>query len=182
MYRLLVDFCPQGESRNGKNGTLVTINALEFASLIINYVAASHALTIDNPSASDPHPIVLLYANNTTAEAWMIKASKKSLAGQALGRIQAALMINNPVGINAAHISTTDNEIADKISRVLTEANLLADMKPLFQDFPLLQSCRRFQPSAELISLISETLLLQKYVDPLQLSRHILSAPGRITT
>ena len=167
---------------NGKDGTLVAINALEYASLIINYVAAFHALTINNPSASDPHPIVLLYADNTTAEAWMIKASKKSLAGRALGRIQAALMINNPVGINAAHISTTDNEIADKISRILTEANLLADMQPLFQDFPLLQSCRRFQPSAELISLISETLLLQKYVDPLQLSRHILSAPGRITT
>jgi hypothetical protein len=91
-------------------------------------------------------------------------------------------MINNPVGINTAHVSTTDNEIADKISRILTEANLLADMQPLFQDFPLLQSCRRFHPSAELILLISETLLLQKYVDPLQLSRRILSAPGRITT
>ena len=112
----------------------------------------------------------------------MIKGSKKSLAGRALGRIQAALMINNPVGINAAHISSTDNVIADKISRILTEANLLTDMQPLFQDYPLLQSCRRFHPSAELISLISDTLLQQKYVDPLQLSRQILSAPGRITT
>jgi len=167
---------------NGKDGTLVAINALEYASLIINYVAAFHALTVESPPAGDPYPTVLLYADNTAAEAWMIKGSKKSLAGRALGRIQAALMINNPVGINTAHVSTTDNEIADKISRILTEANLLADMQPLFQDFPLLQSCRRFHPSAELISLISETLLLQKYVDPLQLSRQILSAPGRITT
>ena len=91
-------------------------------------------------------------------------------------------MINNPVGINAAHISTTDNEIADKISRILTEANLLADMQPLFQDYPWLQSCLRFHPSVKLILLILETLLQQKYVDPLQLSQQILSAPGRITT
>ena len=167
---------------NGKDGTLVAINALEYASLIINYVAAFHALTIVNPLPSDPHPIALLYADNTAAEAWMIKASKSSLAGRALGRIQAALMINNPVGINAAHISTTDNVIADLISRILTEANLLADMQPIFQAYPLLQSCRHFHPSAELISLISETLLQKKYVDPLLISRRILSAPGRITT
>ena len=91
-------------------------------------------------------------------------------------------MINNPVGINTAHILTTDNVIANKISRILTEANLLADMQPLFQDYPLMQSCRLFHPSAKLILLILETLLLQKYVDPLHLSRRILSAPGRITT
>ena len=130
---------------NGKDGTLVAINALEYASLIINYVAAFHALTIDNPSKSDPDPIVLLYADNTAAEAWMIKASKKSLAGRALGRIQAALMINNPVGINAAHISTTDNEIADKISRILTEANLLADMHPVVVSTPVPSSSRSFR-------------------------------------
>ena len=91
-------------------------------------------------------------------------------------------MINNPVGINAAHITTTDNVIADIISHILTEANLLANMQPIFQDYPLLQSCQRFHPSTELILLILDTLLQQKYVDPLQLSRRILSAPGRITT
>ena len=167
---------------NDSQGNLITINSLEYASLIIEYVAAFHALTIRNPSPADPHPVVCLFADNTTAEAWIIKASKASLAGRALGRIQASLMINNPVGINVNHVTSSANVVADRISRILTEANLLSDMQPIFQDFPALKSCQRFHPSAELISLILDTLLHKKFVDPLLTSRAVLAAPGRITT
>ena len=104
---------------------MVSINALEYASLIINYVAACYVLTKVSQTTKDPHPIVLLYADNRTAESWLIKASKSSNAGRALGYIQAALMINNPVGINVDHITSKDNEIADKISRIKTELVLL---------------------------------------------------------
>ena len=91
-------------------------------------------------------------------------------------------MINNPLGINVAHVTSKDNVVADRISRILTEANLLSDMQPLFQDYPALQSCQRFRPSAELTSLISDTLLHKQFVDPLLASRTILAAPGRTTT
>ena len=84
---------------------MVSINALEYASLVINYVAASYILTHVSPSPGDPHPVVLLYADNRTIESWLIKASKASRAGQALGYIQTALMINNPVGTNVDHIN-----------------------------------------------------------------------------
>ena len=166
---------------SNKDGTLVTINALEYASLIINYVAATHVLVHVDPSPADPHPTVLLYADNTAAESWMRKASKSSAGGRALGYIQAALMINNPVGINVDRVTTTDNVVADRISRVLTESRLTHEMTVLCQDFPQLRSCQRFRPSAELTSLILETLSTKKYVDPLLASRRVLASPGRIT-
>lgn len=51
-----------------KDGTLVTIYALEYASLIINYVAATYVLVYVDSPPDDPHPVVLLYADNTAAE------------------------------------------------------------------------------------------------------------------
>ena len=167
---------------NNNDGTLVSINALEYASLIINYVAATYVLTQIWPSPDDPHPVVLLYADNRTAESWLIKASKSSPGGRALGYIQAALMINNPVGINVAHVTSKDNEIADRISRIISETMLLTEMQKIYKNYPRLRSCQRFIPSAELTSLILDTLSEKKFVDPLPRSRRILAAPGKITT
>ena len=167
---------------NDKDGKLVSINALEYASLIINYVAACYVLTQVYPTADDPHPVVLLYADNRTAESWLIKASKSSQAGRALGYIQAALMINNPVGINVDHVTSKDNKIADEISRIESELVLLTEMQKIYKDHPSLRSCQRFHPCAELKSLIMETLLAKKFIDPLEISRRILATPGRITT
>jgi len=167
---------------SNKDGTLVTINALEYASLIVNYVAATYVLMHLDPSKTDPHPMVLFYVDNTAAESWMRKASSSSEGARALGYIQAALMINNPVGICVDRVSTTDNVVADRISRVRSEAHLSTEIPALCQDFPQLRSCQRFHPSAELTSLILETLSTKKYVDPLQVSRRVLTSPGRITT
>ncbi len=165
-----------------EHGNLVSINALEYASLIINDVAASFVFTNVSPCPGEPHPAVLLKADNRTAESWLIKASKSSQAGRALGYIQAALMINNPVGTNVEHVTSEDNEIADKISRIKSESALLTAMQQICQEHPSLSYCQRFLPSAELISLILDTLSTRNFVDPLQLSRRILAAPGRITT
>ena len=112
----------------------------------------------------------------------MRKASKSLEGGRALGYIQAALMINNPVGINVDRITTTGNIVADRISRVSTESHLAHEMTILCQDFPQLRSCQRFRPSAELTLLILEILSTKKYVDSLLVSRRVLASPGRITT
>ena len=118
-----------------KDGTLVTINPLEYASLIINYVAAMYVLVhVDSPP-DNPHPVVLLYADNTAAESWMQKARKSSAGGRTLG-IQAVLMINNPVGTNVDHVISMDNVVADRISRLPTESHLAHEMTILCQDFP----------------------------------------------
>ena len=109
----------------------------------------------------------------------MKKANSSSERARALGYIQAALMINNLVGICVDRVSTTDNVVADRISCVQSEAHLITEMFTLCQDFPQLRSCQRFRLSAELTSLILETLSTKKYVDPLQVSRRVLCSLSR---
>ena len=123
---------------NNDKGKLVSINTLEYASFVINYVATLYILTHMSPSLRDPHTAVLLYADNRTTESWLIKASKVSHVGQALGCIQAALMINNSVGTNVDHITSEENKIADRISHITSEAILLTKMKKKYQDHPKL--------------------------------------------
>ena len=168
--------------KNNKNGDLISINALEYAALIINFVAATHYFTKIAHSTKNPHPTTLLYADNTTAESWVIKGCKSSLEGRALGRLQCALHINNPVGINVTHVSSTENEIADRISRFKNSHEANIGFPLLAQDFPQLKSCKRFLPSAELISSIMDALLLKKSSDPLQVARQLLAEPGKIIT
>ncbi len=96
-------------------GDTISINALEYAAIIVNYIATTAAF-LDAPNETNPYPTALFFTDNMASEAWIQKGAKKSPAGKALEFLQAALMINNPVGINADHISTTDNVIADRIS------------------------------------------------------------------
>ena len=127
--------------RNNKDGNLISINVLEYATVIINYVASTFYFTKISPNPTDPYPAVLIEADNTTSESWVIKACKVSLIGRALGRLQCALMITNPVGINAGHVSTNDNFIADGISRITTASNADSYFTSLQQVYPQLRSC-----------------------------------------
>ncbi len=166
--------------KNNKHNTLISINVLEYAALIINYIAATDYFQKYHDDPEDPYPTVLLYADNTTAEAWgKMKACKSSMTGRSLGRLQCALMINNRVGINIAHVTTKDNEIADRISRIKLETNIMPKFSDLMQDFPQLKSCRRFRPSQELVSSITAILLQEKSFDPLRAREKILADLGR---
>ena len=162
------------------SGDIVSINVLEYAAMIITYVAGYHVMVQVDPSARDPYPLMELWADNTSAETWILKASKASFIGRALSCIQCALMINNPVGITAHYINTHDNVIADRISRILHEKLIPLEFSKLSQEYPELRHCRRFQPSAELISLLMDALLTDKFNNPLDASQRILSAPGRL--
>ncbi len=93
-------------------GDTISINTLEYAAIIINYIALIIAF-LDAPNDNDPFPTTLLFTNNVVSEVWICKGAKKSPAGKALSFPQALLMINNPVGIHADRISTTDNVIAN---------------------------------------------------------------------
>ena len=110
-----------GRSSN-RDGKLISINALEYAGIIITYVASTHYF-LQHPRADDPHPIALLMADNTTAESWIIRACTSSAIGRALGRVQCAPMIDNPLGINCGHVCSEDNEVAERISCILNETN-----------------------------------------------------------
>ncbi len=154
----------QARAAKACTGNTISINALEYAAIIINYVATTAFL--DEPSDNDPFPTALFFTNNVASEAWIGKGAKKSSSGKALGFLQAAIMINNPVGIHANSISTTDNVIANQISRFPNHSNPLPLFSTLSQQFPQLQHCRRFHPSAELVSTILDALSLTKSPDP----------------
>lgn len=167
--------------KNNKDGRLVSINALEYAGIIITYVASTHYF-LHNPRVDDPHPVALLTADNTTAESWIVKACMNSTIGRALGRVQCALMINNPVGLNSAHVCSEDNVVADGISRIADASHASSYFLSLIQEFPELAGCRRFHPSNELISMIMAAICQQSFADPVSASRQLLSDLGRITS
>ena len=56
----------------------MTVNALEYASLIINCLAVTYVLVHVDPSRADPHPVILFYADNTIVELWTKKADTSS--------------------------------------------------------------------------------------------------------
>ena len=56
--------------RNDKDGNLISINVLEYATVIINYVASTFYFTKISPNPVDPYPVVLIKADNTTSESW----------------------------------------------------------------------------------------------------------------
>jgi hypothetical protein len=144
----------------------ISINVLEFVSVIINYCAA---LTVIETTdfTDDPWPVLLAWCDNMSAVRWVTHACLKSEAGRALGRFFCALLMNSRLGINSKWLSTKDNFIADDISRL---KQLLLEQKPtnpypsieysiLFQTYPQLQTCKRFVPSNDLISCIEQILL-----------------------
>ncbi|KAL7544775.1 hypothetical protein ACHAWF_013580 [Thalassiosira exigua] len=108
--------------RNNAEGKLISINVLEYAALIINYAAATLFYRL-HPDVCDPYPLALFFADNTAAESWMMKACNSSLIGRALSRLQCAMMINNPLGFHTGHVTTLQNVIADKISRIKSGAS-----------------------------------------------------------
>ena len=166
---------------NNADGKLISINVLEYASVIINFAAMTLYFQ-QNQDPSNPFPLALLFADNVSAEIWALKGCKSSLLGRALGRLLCALLINNPLGLSTARIGTKENEIADQISRLKSEKDSLSFFCTLVQSHPQLRGCRRFLPSKELLSGITEALLTGKLADPLALNRTILSNPGHFTS
>ena len=141
----------------------VSINALEFFTVIINYCAARVAMVEDKPT-QDPHPVVLNVTDNTSALNWTIHTSKESLVGRTLARFFCGLLIGSPLGINSKWISTDENEVADRISRInkprfANSPNYSYDYQNLKQSFPELKTCRFFQPSHKLRSHLWQVLL-----------------------
>jgi hypothetical protein len=148
--------------KNNEGKTIISINCLEYVTIIINYCAAISAVHKDE-DITDPHPVVLCVTDNISAKKWTVHTSKKSIIGRALARFFCGLLIGSDVGINAKWISTSANKIADEISRIKKStqnpSSFHYDFSKLQQDHVELKHCRFFQPSQELLSLIWDILL-----------------------
>ncbi len=94
---------------------LVSINILEFMTVVINYCAALHVVWT-SPITNNPHPVILNVTNNSSALSWTLHTCKQSKIGQMLACFFCSLLINLLLGIKSQWISTIDNKIADNIS------------------------------------------------------------------
>ena len=158
--------------KDDTDGSLISINCLEYVTIIINYCASVCAFS-NKEMTNDPHPVVLCITDNTSALNWTLHTCKKSEIGRALARFFCGLLIDSNVGVNAKWISTTENAVADEISRIkLDSANHAHlpsintfDFSTLQQKFQELNHCRFFQPSQELLSTIWEILSTKKCPD-----------------
>ena len=90
------------------------------------------------------------------------------------------MMINNSVAIQTAHITTQANMIADRISRITNESLVAHDFPLIQQDFPELNKCGRFHPSASLISHIMDAISQKSFIDPMEVNSKLLNDPGQI--
>ncbi len=70
-----------------KTNNTIGINALKYAALILNYVAATAAY-LQQPHKQDPFPSLLLFTDNVASRAWIIKGAKNLPEGKALGCLQ----------------------------------------------------------------------------------------------
>jgi hypothetical protein len=101
--------------KENKDVLLISINVLEFVTVIINYCASLHVFMMKSIT-NDPHPVQLNVTNNASALSWTNHTCRKSNLGRILVWFFYSLLINSPLGINSQWISADDNKIADNIS------------------------------------------------------------------
>ncbi len=169
--------------KNNESENFISINCLEYVTIIINNCAAITAL-LKSQITTNPHPVVLCVTDNTSAKNWTMHTSKKSIIGRALARFFCGLLIGSDIGINAKWISTAANKIADEISRIKKSANNPSSFKYNFsklqQDHAESKHCRFFQLSQELLSMIWDILLMQNLPDLSKVLQLKQSGLGRL--
>ena len=62
---------------DNNDGTLISINILEFVTVIVNYIASLHVITTSD-FTDDPHPVLLNVTDNTSALSWTTGACRRS--------------------------------------------------------------------------------------------------------
>ena len=151
---------------NNDDGKLISINVLEFITVIINYMASLHVLELMKPT-EDPYPVLLNITDNSSAQRWTTTNCKGSPTGRLLARLFCSLLINSPLGINSKWIPTADNYIADEISRLKHAGppNSLPsfDYGSLQQKYQELRLCSFFQLNPEVAFLLWEIALTERW-------------------
>ena len=163
---------------------LISINVLEFVTVVLNYCAILHIVTTTD-ATDDPHPIVLNVTDNRSALNWTLHACKTSRIGRLLARVFCSFLINSPVGITSKWISTHENVIADDISRQKSNSPTPIpsfDYSSLQQKYPELRTCSFFHFAPDLLSLIWETVLTGKWPTHNTIRSLKLKGLGRLTT
>ena len=160
----------------------VHINATEFVVVLLQLVAFTVRLeTLPStrravllPAGIPTHPILLCFTDNTPAEAWANKVTSKSLQGQPLIGVLAALLRARPIGLNTNHIAGSENILADFISRPTHFTLSHADRsEQIFRKHASARTWDYFLPSPELLQSLSYLLSSAPTLDLPSLPRNL---------
>lgn len=155
---------------NNKTGKYISMNVLEMVVVVINLAAAIYICDRDNIDLST-HPVLRSWCDNTSACSWVNYRCKESMIGRELGKLFIGLLMGTKLGIQAEWLSTDHNVVSDDISRIKKDGDGNFDYSQLFTTHPSLKNCRQFQPSKQLLGMISDILLNKGSVDPRIISK-----------
>jgi hypothetical protein len=150
-----------------KDDKYVHINLLEFVAIILQiaaFIVRLQELPDDIrqsvfPDGVPVQPILLAWCDNTSAQAWAGKVSTRSRRAQGLLSIYAALLREHNVGVNCSRISTSENTVADIISRPDdTTSPPYIRFLQTYRKLDFLRTYDYFLPSQALISRLHSEL------------------------
>lgn len=136
----------------------ISINLLEYLTIILCYAGAIQALRDSTNKDLPQYPLLGLDSDNTSAVAWTKKAVLSNDIGKGLAQFFCQMLSTNELGLHTRHIAGIKNITADKISRLST-SKFSSDFRLILQEHPELRSCRRFHPNPLLLSSLMQMLL-----------------------
>ena len=140
-------------------GHIVSINLLEYATILISYAAAITVVNEFPLLSLHPFPLINIQTDNKSALSWTRKAASSTNEGKALARILTSMMIPSSLGLSATFIPGVDNHLADRLSRMDTQSKFIS-FSSLSQEYKQLHQCKRFVPSPSFLSRLWDALLL----------------------
>ena len=152
---------------NASHPDFLHINCLEFVIVILQLVGVIVRLETLSPTLATTifpdgiptHPVALIWTDNTAAKAWANRVSSSSIAGQNLLGVYAALLKQYQIGVQCDHVPGEANIIADFISRPdNTSYTFPQRAEQIFLQHPFLRTYSVFQPSPEMLRLLSSVL------------------------
>jgi hypothetical protein len=169
----------------------VHINALEFIVIILQLAAIKTRLatmttkeeSIYFPLSRPNIPMWLGETDNTVSKSWETRATARTSQGQGLVSIYAELLRTSSIHTQCKHLAGVLNTVADDISQNNFSLNSPARSSQLFQKHPSLASLDYFQPSPELLQLLTLQLFSKRNLVPCVLPTVLgLFVPAGCTT
>ena len=159
----------------------VHINSLEFIVVILQ-LAATKVRLEETPKEvlvewfggqMPDIPVWFGETDNTVSRSWENRATSRSVQGQGLVAIYAELLRTTRVHTQCMHLAGKLNVVADDISRNDFSLPLGRRAQQLYPKHPCLEHLDYFQPSAELIQLLTLRLYSRHSLDPCVLPKDI---------
>jgi len=152
----------------------VHINSLEFIVVILQLAVVLTRLEDCDAGISDPAvyfpagipdiPVWLVESDNMVSVIWEQTTTSASLQGQGLVSVYAKLLRRRHIQTRCEHLAGTLNVVADDISRNDFSLSFPARIDKLYKVHPTLSTLDFFQPSPELLQVL--TLRLFSRLNP----------------